>query len=538
MNSKEIICPFDPIIVHRVKYLCSCGLPQPLSKLYFCRHCLDLRCGFCVLHEVDSHYCPNCLENMPSAEARLKKNRCANCFDCPSCGHTLSTRASSMPIKAPTEDGTAIKTVTKKLYYLACAFCRWTSRDAGLPDQTVASGAWPQPEAPEAARFATLQDHYRTLAQREKLEKENRRFYGRKLSYMQLTDKYGLSATVARRRAGLPPLHSLTSKPTPQEGNTGQVPLAPAESKMMEEVEKFDVESMFNHDDPVDLSSIATLEQRLAQIDIQPESVLKLFPRHKYLMIKRSQRCRKCEHNLSKPEYNPTSIKFKIQLAAFYHIPEISIYMLGNFPMVPGSEYGFVLKMANPTQHATYVEFLDLEKYMGERRRQLAKEVEIEEVEKDTAKAESEQQLPQQQPTSMAASGGPPTSRMTSSYLRQPTLVKASEKHEIIPNAKLIIPKTAKIYLPPRDDAAEFDDSGPDLRGVVDDEKVVSWRKGNKACVMLSAMLDKNIQQGDDIVTGFALKFVYTNTIQAIENREVQTSDITAPVYVVLGKME
>ena len=249
----------------------------------------------------------------------------------------------------------------------------------------MASGAWPQPEAPEAARFATLQDHYRTLAQREKLEKENRRFYGRKLSYMQLTDKYGLSATVARRRAGLPPLHSLTSKPTPQEGNTGQVPLAPAESKMMEEVEKFDVESMFN--DPVDLSSIATLEQRLAQIDIQPESVLKLFPRHKYLMIKRSQRCRKCEHNLSKPEYNPTSIKFKIQLAAFYHIPEISIYMLGNGPLVPGSEYGFVLKMANPTQHATYVEFLDLEHYMEERR--LANEVDIEEEEKekDAAKA-------------------------------------------------------------------------------------------------------------------------------------------------------
>ena len=251
--------------------------------------------------------------------------------------------------------------------------------------KTVASGAWPQPEAPEAARFATLQDHYRTLAQREKLEKENRRFYGRKLSYMQLTDKYGLSATVARRRAGLPPLHSLTSKPTLQEGNAGQVPLAPAESKMMEEVEKFDVESMFN--DPVDLSSIATLEQRLAQIDLQPESVLKLFPRHKYLMIKRSQRCRKCEHNLSKPEYNPTSIKFKIQLAAFYHIPEISIYMLGNSPMVPGSEYGFVLKMANPTQHATYVEFLDLEQFKMEERCRIANEVEIEEVEKETAKA-------------------------------------------------------------------------------------------------------------------------------------------------------
>jgi dynactin 4 len=39
--------------------------------------------------------------------------------------------------------------------------------------------------------------------------------------------------------------------------------------------------------------------------------------------------CR-CEHNLSKPEYNPTSIKFKIQLAAYYHVPEIVIHRVGN----------------------------------------------------------------------------------------------------------------------------------------------------------------------------------------------------------------
>ena len=49
---------------------------------------------------------------------------------------------------------------------------------------------------------------------------------------------------------------------------------------------------------------------------------------------------------------------------------------------------------------------------------------------------------------------------MTTSYLRQPTLVKASPNHEITPNARLITPKCPKVYLPPRDDAAEFDDSG------------------------------------------------------------------------------
>ncbi|CAJ0964591.1 unnamed protein product, partial [Ranitomeya imitator] len=106
----------------------------PLSQLYFCRYCSELRSLECVSHEVDSHYCPSCLENMPSAEAKLKKNRCANCFDCPCCMHTLSTRATSIP--APLPDDPA-KTTMKKAYYLACGFCRWTSRDVGMADKSV-----------------------------------------------------------------------------------------------------------------------------------------------------------------------------------------------------------------------------------------------------------------------------------------------------------------------------------------------------------------------------------------------------------------
>ena len=82
-------------------------------------------------------------------------------------------------------------------------------------------------------------------------------------------------------------------------------------------------------------------------------------------MIKRSQRCRKCEHNLSKPEYNPTSIKFKIQLAAYYHIPEVMIYRVANAAFLPGSEINFVLKLGNPTQHPTKVEFLDLNDFLN-----------------------------------------------------------------------------------------------------------------------------------------------------------------------------
>lgn len=199
-----------------------------------------------------------------------------------------------------------------------------------------------------------MQEHYRTLAQREKLEKETRRFCGRKLSYMQLTDKYGLSAAVARKRAGLPPLMHK------QDQGQGQVAMAPASAKKIQDIETLPSEAAF---EPLDLTQVTHLDQRLAQLDIQSPISKELFPKHKYLMIKRSQRCRKCEHNLSKPEYNPTSIKFKIQLAAYYHIPEVVIYKLDKADLRPGKRVNFVLKLSNPTQHATYVEFLPLHQY-------------------------------------------------------------------------------------------------------------------------------------------------------------------------------
>lgn len=35
-----------------VRYACSCGSLKPISRIYFCRHCLKIRCGYCVAHEV------------------------------------------------------------------------------------------------------------------------------------------------------------------------------------------------------------------------------------------------------------------------------------------------------------------------------------------------------------------------------------------------------------------------------------------------------------------------------------------------------
>ena len=94
----------------------------------------------------------------------------------------------------------------------------------------------------------------------------------------------------------------------------------------------------------LDLTKLTKLPQRLAQLESQPLEIGDIFPRHKHLMIKRSQRCRRCEHNLSKPEYNPTSIKFKIQLAAYYHVPELVIYKVDK--LVAGMQAKFVIKVS------------------------------------------------------------------------------------------------------------------------------------------------------------------------------------------------
>eukprot|EP00095_Tigriopus_kingsejongensis_P003533 snap_masked-scaffold106_size358372-processed-gene-0.10 protein:Tk03533 transcript:snap_masked-scaffold106_size358372-processed-gene-0.10-mRNA-1 annotation:"dynactin subunit 4" len=491
----SVPCPFDEDLLGRVQYVCSCGRPQILARLYFCRHCLEPRCGYCVSHEVDSHYCPHCLENMPSAEARLKQNRCANCFDCPCCGHNLSTRATSTQVPA-TDDPQ--RWVAQKVFYLACAFCHWTSRDIGLPDQSVAAGGWPDFEHPQSARLAVVQEHYRALAQREKLEKESRRFLGRKLSYMQLSDKYGVTAAVARKRAGLPPLQSglgaLSDDPTQM------VEMSPAQARRIEEVEVLP-EDLYER--TVDLRATTSLPQRHGLLESQPERLENLFLRHKHLMIKRSQRCRECEHNLCKPEYNPSSIKFKIQLAAFYHVPEIVLMRVDLKSLRAGATCALVFRITNPTQHPTRIDFQPLEAYA---QAQAAREVR----EEDAGQAREKRQI---------------------GLIRHTMLIKSHRP--IVTNARVDLP-AGQVFLPARDDAAEFDEAGPDLKDVVDDPKVVSWRKGNQVGLHMLAHLEEDVAPGSDVRASFCLQFIYTNTISALEQKEAQKADILVPVTTIM----
>ncbi|XP_053388913.1 dynactin subunit 4-like [Mercenaria mercenaria] len=338
-----------------VKYLCACKKWNTLYRLYLCRHCFKIRCSDCVLHEVDSPYCPNCLENMPSAEAKLKKNRCTNCFDCPSCGHTLTTRATSQMVSNPDDPG---KSTPKKMYYLACGFCRWTTRDVAIPDKPVASGAWEDLANPDAARITALMEYYQQLAQKEKVEKERKKYTRRRshLMYAASMDKYGLVSVAAKRKGLMPPgpnpvlkEHEETTVRTIQEAET---------------VSEFPPLSDDFFTQPVQLAKKTTISQRLASPEFQPSEAVDLYPRHKHLLIRRSLRCKECEHNLSKPEFNPLSIKFKIQLIALLHIPEIRVVQPGELKFKKDTKV--VLTFSNPANTNTKIQFLQAEAAEGE----------------------------------------------------------------------------------------------------------------------------------------------------------------------------
>ncbi|XP_059616858.1 dynactin subunit 4 [Phlebotomus argentipes] len=479
-----------------VQYACACGILHPLTKLFFCRHCLVLRCDFCLCHEVDSHFCYNCVENIPSSEAKLKKYKCSSCFDCPSCQHTLSARATTVtvPRKGDEEasgDAKQSSVITRKMYYLACLACRWTSRDVGIPDQTVATGSWPESEYAHATRFALLMEHFQAVVLRDKQERQDylRRKTPKQHKYPSLTDRTGLTVSMIRRQMGW-------SDKTPPK--TKPIDVKPSEAT--EEVDQLP-DSIFT--EPVNLRELTTIRQQLAQPAGQPVTVRHLFPQHKSLTIKRSLRCRQCEHNIIKPEYNPSSIKYRIQLFASHHVPEIRVVQLPE-KLQAGVATTLQLKFSNPTIYEMTVGMKELPSTDEETAL-------IEEMKRATVTST---------PTSLNAS-----------LSRQVSLTEEPRSVDKRVTVKTDLPDESFVLLH-RDDAAEFDDDTQLPKG---DPKFILWRRANKACVELSIEPQDNLAPGSEAIIGFTVQYSYVNTVQVPEKKDPQTHTLSSRVYIHCG---
>jgi len=51
----------------------------PLEHLLYCEDCHQIRCPRCVLDEIATWYCPNCLFEVPSSSVKSEGNRFVHC---------------------------------------------------------------------------------------------------------------------------------------------------------------------------------------------------------------------------------------------------------------------------------------------------------------------------------------------------------------------------------------------------------------------------------------------------------------------------
>lgn len=376
-------------------------------------------------HEVEFVYCANCLEQVGAAEARMRKNRCQNCFECPVCSHTLVTRTTTTQrSSAVSTPASALETATpksessgtdvsakrtteaegqkkageseggpKKVYYLLCTFCRWTTRESTLPDATTASGgAWTtESDCSQAPRIAVIASTYQELAAREKLEREQR-----KLNALHKRSAYLKFAMPTSTKRGTPTSARRESRQTEADGTPKSAGKAADDSLNVSSKSKADESCDEDELDELadlfisgsqgdcllsetDTIAIATLDQRLRNVDSQPGRLDKLMPTRKTLSVRKSFRCKRCEHNLSKADSTSVSTRFKIQLNAYYHVPEVRIApffvpesatagpkvdlaaLSSAQPFEFGASRRIVLTITNPHQRAVEVRVSKLE---------------------------------------------------------------------------------------------------------------------------------------------------------------------------------
>ena len=374
---------------HYVLYLCHCSRPVTIESLYFCRHCKLLRCMDCVSVHIDGTCisCPSCNDSVPQADAKAKKFRCTHCYQCPMCSTPLATRfvqllpsassSSPGPLKSdsapnPTEkEGSPVKegspkrgsdpaplasaTTTPKstkplhhrasltpsssfkspagtkMYYLFCTHCHWTTREVDIPDKRSLLDFKDKPH-PFQDRYKALLSYYKDFDLYERVSSQSTsRQFGRKprpFSSLLDTGKY-------KKEAEMRPLKQVQSVALPAKDPT---PLP---------------DSLYT--DPVDVTSLTTIEQKLMHPSHQPSSMSDLWPRPLPLISRKTIRCRGCDHILLKPDVNVNLVRFKIQHVAIQVCPRIRLLhvpklTLGEPSLVP-------LSLTSPVSYNMTVSF-------------------------------------------------------------------------------------------------------------------------------------------------------------------------------------
>ncbi|KAL2868259.1 putative dynactin Arp1 p62 subunit RO2 [Aspergillus lucknowensis] len=337
----------------------------PPEQLLYCEDCHQIKCPRCITEEIVCWYCPNCLFETPSSMVRSEGNRCArNCFNCPACTAPLSVTTAENRGGEQSDP-----------WVLSCGYCMWTTLDIGImfdkPTniRTQLSKLTTEPATPPSrtrqisktfgdlksplsmyssideqippagegrpgnedaaehpqntsiprtydARFAALKNFYKDQIASTTASGVDPGDFGAPFSSpntlhrimsiytaTRITALYGTGSKKARNK---PPV--MREALSASEGLS--IPKADSETALIQRMAS----------DDCGWDGLASLEQRTFQ---SPDArfVEDLLPLPSLLRTKRSKRCKTCKHILVKPEFKPSSTRYRIRLIALSYVP-------------------------------------------------------------------------------------------------------------------------------------------------------------------------------------------------------------------------
>ncbi|OBT62301.1 hypothetical protein VE03_09034 [Pseudogymnoascus sp. 23342-1-I1] len=367
----------------------------PIEHLLYCEICAQIRCQRCLVDEIVTWFCPNCLFEVPSSTVKTEGNRCTrSCFQCPICIAPLS-------LTGQAASNTLLGGVDSSHWVLSCASCSWSSSEIGIqfdrpngiysqlsrirnggavitPPKERALGKdidrrpgerrstlskvtehdTPEPDADEGedtdptpeTRFANLRAFYQgQMSSHGSAERSA------------FTNDYSYASPNALSR--IMNLYTSYSSPTPQK-RTPQIreALSPSEGLRPIPDPAAEAATILRLREEGWVGTPST-DQRAAQpfptCDIHSTSELRPSP---YLLrTKRTKRCRTCKHIVVRPEAKVQTSRFRMKMLAASYIPTLSIRPLpspasaaaaaaggGGQLLQPGATHQFVLTVRNP----------------------------------------------------------------------------------------------------------------------------------------------------------------------------------------------
>ncbi|TVY24228.1 Dynactin subunit [Lachnellula hyalina] len=360
----------------------------PLEHLLYCEDCHQIRCPRCVLDEIVTWYCPNCLFEVPSGVIKSEGNRCTrSCFQCPICIAPLSVSS----IGAPPEGLGAEYVQPSGPYVLNCAYCMWSSKEIGIQFEKpngiyaqlskVKNGGTPvitpkerRKDREERSRDASVPmvmeegiseegEESVNLDAHEDLDAESqfanlKAFYQSQLAEASPASALGFtggdygygSPGALSRIMGLYTGSNFADKRSKSKTGTMREAQDALEGlQLCNTASDEETIARLRNEGYENTASVAQLKEQTHPAHIH--SVDDLRPIAYLLRTKRSKRCKTCRHILSKPESKVQTTRFRIRLVAPSYIPSISIRPLAtsqNFLLTPFKPTQFVLTFKNP----------------------------------------------------------------------------------------------------------------------------------------------------------------------------------------------